>query len=94
MQQKTNSSVANFLPLWPDEMTKGCTAQDFVPRGEKKKKEEEEEEEEEARACWTEYQLPWRTKAHQLAEKCHLAALNDDPETMQCPIIYCAQIGP
>ena len=33
MQQKTNSSVANFLPLWPDEMTKGCTAQDFVPRG-------------------------------------------------------------
>ena len=47
MQQKTNSSVANFLPLWPDEMTKGCTAQDFVPRGEKKKKEEEEEEEEE-----------------------------------------------
>ena len=30
MRQK-KSQRRNFLPLWPDEMTKGCTAKDFVP---------------------------------------------------------------
>ena len=32
MRRKTSPSVANFSPLWPDEMTKRCTAEDFVPQ--------------------------------------------------------------
>ena len=32
MRRKISPSVANFLPLWPDEMTKSCTAEDFVPQ--------------------------------------------------------------